>query len=1012
MNESRHAFILTGTDRTKAAFNSVNASVSEMQKTVVTATSLIGTALGGVGLVAFTSQMGKAGEEALLVANRLNMTTEQITSLQYAASKFGLEGDAMNGVLQDMSIRIQEFAEIGTGEAADFFENLNLDVKDFINLRPDELLLKVAKELENVGDASSRVYLDQLGGDDLVSLLPALRNSAEGLKALRQEAFDTNKVLSQTDAIRLASIANEVNTLESSAKSLSLQLAAEFEPTVKAISNTFKRFAEDEDAVTDGLNIIGVSAVTVSGIYLGRLVGAFAASTQAKYADIVATRQKLAADLESAQVELAAANQKLTTEKAAYNQSLASKRADVIASELESKANLERRQTAVQAAAAEVEDALALKANAEAIEHNALRKTRLKAAEDALTVSREKQKVTTDRLATSEQRHSALVVKNAASIEVLANTTRKVDKATSQAATKTKKLEKAQAAFNATAKTGTVVSRGLAGGMALLGGPIGLLTLAATTLGAYAMTAGESESDFNAAAVSVDELQTSLKKAPSNELSVMLQQLQKEAMATEAAMESINSTEYTGTANAGREKGFERRKTRKLEEESAKRNVLLEKELLVQAAIDKRSADEAKKQAIIKDAIISESLKKQIDLISDYGKSEADLRQEAYQKEQADINDMANRKLISQSQLRSMLHASESKYNLEMEQLRNQQRSTTLTQFGDDYSRREKMGLEHQKRMLDYIKNTGVTDEKDERLAAYWDRSYQYGLTSLRKYQDGVMKEYRDYGKSAVQVERERYSKEQDELKKHLKRKDITQAQYDEASQVAAQRNSDSLKKIKQAELDSKITAQRDFANIFVGMADSENSKLAAIGKAAAIYNIGLSTYQGAIAAYAALAPIPIVGPGLGVAAGVALAAYGAEQVANVNNQSYHTGGIAGLPSDTYGQKLKAGEMNATLMINEEVLTADDPRHRKNLKLSNGNALGSSNGAISVVIGDVIVNVEKTNASANDIATVTADEVASTVMNVLYSRKGQKAVYSGVGAEAGRNAGKIKGVRS
>ncbi|MCO4787427.1 MAG: hypothetical protein KC467_16115, partial [Marinomonas atlantica] len=361
----------------------------------------------------------------------------------------------------------------------------------------------------------------------------------------------------------------------------------------------------------------------------------------------------------------------------------------------------------------------------------------------------------------------------------------------------------------------------------------------------------------------------------------------------------------------------------------------------------------------------------------------------------------------------SMLHASESKYNLEMEQLRNQQRSTDLTQFGDDYSRREKMGLEHQKRMLDYIKNTGITDKKDERLAAYWDRSYQYGLTSLKKYQDGILKEYRDYGKDAVQSESERYSREQDELKQHLKRKDITQAQHDEASKVAAQRHSDSLKKIKKAEFDSKISAQRDYANIFVGMADSENSKLAAIGKVAAVYNIGLKTAEGALAAFAGAQMLgPIVGPPVGVALSGAVIAYGAEQIANVNNQSYHTGGIAGLPSDTYGQKLKAGEMNATLMINEEVLTADDPRHRKNLKLSNGNALGSSNGAISVVIGDVIVNVEKTNADPKEVATITADEVANTVLNVLGTRRGQKAVYSGVGAEAGRNAGKIKGVRS
>ena len=52
------------------------------------------------------------------------------------------------------------------------------------------------------------------------------------------------------------------------------------------------------------------------------------------------------------------------------------------------------------------------------------------------------------------------------------------------------------------------------------------------------------------------------------------------------------------------------------------------------------------------------------------------------------------------------------------------------------------------------------------------------------------------------------------------------------------------------------------------------------------------------------------------------------------------------------------------------------------------------------------------NANPNEIATITADKIASTVMSVLRTKKGEKAVYNGVAAEAGRNLGKIKGVRS
>jgi hypothetical protein len=75
-------------------------------------------------------------------------------------------------------------------------------------------------------------------------------------------------------------------------------------------------------------------------------------------------------------------------------------------------------------------------------------------------------------------------------------------------------------------------------------------------------------------------------------------------------------------------------------------------------------------------------------------------------------------------------------------------------------------------------------------------------------------------------------------------------------------------------------------------MQDSKHKELAAIGKAAAIVNIGIDTARGAIAAYTSLAGIPIVGPALGAVAAAALVAYGAEQVSRVNSQHLAEGGI------------------------------------------------------------------------------------------------------------------------
>lgn len=78
----------------------------------------------------------------------------------------------------------------------------------------------------------------------------------------------------------------------------------------------------------------------------------------------------------------------------------------------------------------------------------------------------------------------------------------------------------------------------------------------------------------------------------------------------------------------------------------------------------------------------------------------------------------------------------------------------------------------------------------------------------------------------------------------------------------------------------------RDLAQL----ANSKNSTLKGIGKAAALTQIAIDTAKGAVSAYASLASIPLVGPALGAAAAAALIAYGVERAGNV--ASAQRGGI------------------------------------------------------------------------------------------------------------------------
>lgn len=85
--------------------------------------------------------------------------------------------------------------------------------------------------------------------------------------------------------------------------------------------------------------------------------------------------------------------------------------------------------------------------------------------------------------------------------------------------------------------------------------------------------------------------------------------------------------------------------------------------------------------------------------------------------------------------------------------------------------------------------------------------------------------------------------------------------------------------------LNSKeVEGARSAAGQLVALQRSKNSTLKSIGKAAAITQITIDTAKGATSAYASLAPIPLIGPTLGLAAAASLIAFGAERIGQVSS--------------------------------------------------------------------------------------------------------------------------------
>ncbi len=94
-----------------------------------------------------------------------------------------------------------------------------------------------------------------------------------------------------------------------------------------------------------------------------------------------------------------------------------------------------------------------------------------------------------------------------------------------------------------------------------------------------------------------------------------------------------------------------------------------------------------------------------------------------------------------------------------------------------------------------------------------------------------------------------------------------------------------------QAESQARKSAMDGMFSNLISLMSSRSKTMFNIGKAAAITQTVLSTYEGAQKAYSALAGIPIVGPALGIAAAGAAIAAGAARVSAIRSQSFGGGG-------------------------------------------------------------------------------------------------------------------------
>lgn len=108
--------------------------------------------------------------------------------------------------------------------------------------------------------------------------------------------------------------------------------------------------------------------------------------------------------------------------------------------------------------------------------------------------------------------------------------------------------------------------------------------------------------------------------------------------------------------------------------------------------------------------------------------------------------------------------------------------------------------------------------------------------------------------------------------------------------------------KFKQMTMDQEVKDRQSQIQTLSALQNSQNEYSKTVGKAFAVANTIIKTQEGAQAAYAALAGIPLIGPGLGAAAAAAVIADGASRIATIRGAQTGITEVPGIGTrDTFG---------------------------------------------------------------------------------------------------------------
>ena len=257
-------FTFAAIDNTKAAFNTLNKSLSFAGKSAATVSKGIlgigAAATAAAGAVAlFTKSNVNALDTLGKTASKLGVNVEFLQQMRFAAEQTGIETRTLDMGLQRFIRRVAEAAK-GTGEAKAALQQLGIEFNNADGSARDiqDILFDVADGLANTSSEGERVRLAfKFFDSEGVALVNTLKGGSAELKKFFDQAENLGILISSDTTKKAEAFNDQLNIIKRQFTAITQNLVAAFLPILQDVSKDLTKFLSDTKEEVGGFDKLG-----------------------------------------------------------------------------------------------------------------------------------------------------------------------------------------------------------------------------------------------------------------------------------------------------------------------------------------------------------------------------------------------------------------------------------------------------------------------------------------------------------------------------------------------------------------------------------------------------------------------------------------------------------------------------------------------------------------------------------------------------------------------------------